>query len=501
LRASSSITGGYSLPALPLQKLSAWVGLSQEVPNLKGGDILKHKYSFLQIIITLVLTSAAQADIVISDIQAIDLGVFDGGTTSTASDINDAGNIVGSSDTLSGETHAFFLPSGGVITDINTLPGGDNSHANGINDLNQVVGRSNYLNPITSVKVNHGFIWEGGVIRDLGAFPPEDDINSSSNAYAINNSGLIGGNVDLAGVVWDLFGTQNYPPFPPYVRITDPGPFTPAITFDINNAGQAAGSLLSDTTGFRWQANVLEKLVPLQAVDDDALGINELGEVVGRGLLAPPARYHAVFWPDPDTVQDLGTLGGDNSEAHAINNDRIIVGGSETAIGDTEAFVWHADFGMQTLGTLGGDYSKAFGVNSTGQIVGESETATGEIHATLWSIIYATEIMVDIKPGSDVNPINPGSNGKLPVAILSTASFSASTIDAGTIRFGPNDAEPLRYRLEDVDDDGDWDLVLKFSTQETGIACGDTEATLTCQTLGGDELAGTDSIKTVGCDL
>lgn len=462
---------------------------------------MKHKYSFLQIIITLVLTSAAQADIVISDIQAIDLGVLDGGTTSTASDINDAGNIVGSSDTLSGETHAFFLPSGGVITDINTLPGGDNSHANGINDLNQVVGRSNYLNPITLDKVNHGFIWEGGPIRDLGAFPPEDDLNSRSNAYAINNSGLIGGNVDLAGVVWDLVGTPIYPPFPPYVRITDPGPFTPAITFDINNAGQAAGTLLSGTTGFRWQASVLEMLVPLQAGDDDAFGINELGEVVGRGLLAPPVRYHAVFWPAPDTIQDLGTLGGDNSEAHAINNDRIIVGGSETATGDTEAFVWHADFGMQTLGTLGGDYSKAFGVNSTGQIVGESETATGEIHATLWSILYATEIIVDIKPGSDVNPINPGSNGKLPVAILSTASFGASTIDAGTIRFGPNDAEPLRYRLEDVDDDGDWDLVLKFSNQETGIACGDTEATLTGQTLGGDELAGTDSIKTVGCDL
>ena len=463
---------------------------------------MKHKYSFLQIIITLTLTSVVQADIVISDIQAIDLGVLDGGTTSTASDINDAGNIVGSSDTPSGDTHAFFLPSGDVMTDITTLPGGDYSHANGINDLNQVVGQSNYLNQLTGNQVGHGFVWEANVIRDLGAFPPQDDIDSFSNAFAINNNGLIAGKVDGAGVVWDLFGTPNYSPFPPYVRITDPGDFFPAETFDINNAGQAAGTHHSETAGFRWQAGALEILTPLEAIDDDAYGINELGEIVGRGLLlGPPQSYHAVFWPAPDTVQDLGTLGGDNSEAYDINNDRIIVGGSETATGDTEAFVWHADFGMQTLGTLGGDYSKAFGVNSTGQIVGESETATGVIHATLWSVIYATEIMVDIKPGSDDNPINPGSNGKLPVAILSTVSFDASTIDAGTIRFAPNDAEPLRYRLEDVDDDGDWDLVLKFSTQETGIACGDTEATLTGQTFGGDQLAGTDSIKTVGCDL
>ncbi|MGB5178484.1 MAG: hypothetical protein WBP44_07120 [Gammaproteobacteria bacterium] len=274
------------------------------------------------------------------------------------------------------------------------------------------------------------------MIRDLGAFPPEDDINSSSNAYAINNSGLIGGNVDLAGVVWDLFGTPNYPPFPPNVRITDPGPFTPAITFDINNAGQAAGSLLSDTTGFRWQANVLEMLVPLQAVDDDAFGINELGEVVGRGLLAPPARYHAVFWPDPDTVQDLGTLGGDNSEAHAINNDRIIVGSSETVTGATVAFIWPADFGMKPLGTLGGTNSKAFGINSDGQIVGESETSTGQVHATLWSVKYATKILIDIKPGSDPNCFNINSHGVVPVAILGTEELDVTEIDLASLSFG-----------------------------------------------------------------
>lgn len=92
--------------------------------------------------------SLVQAEIVISNIQIVDLGTLPGGNTSRATDINDAGNIVGSSETLSGETHAFFL-SGGIMSDIGTLPGGDTSRANGINDHNQVVGRANLYNSIT----------------------------------------------------------------------------------------------------------------------------------------------------------------------------------------------------------------------------------------------------------------------------------------------------------------------------------------------------------------
>lgn len=444
-------------------------------------------------------TGLAQAEIVISEIHAIDLETLPGGSTSTASDINDAGNIAGSSDTLSGETHAFFL-SGGVMSDIGTLSGGDTSHANGINDLNQVVGRANILNGITGEKVLHGFEWQqGGVIRDLGAYPPEDDLNSTSNAHAINNSGLIAGSVDLAGVVWDLAGTANFPPFPPYVRVTDPGPFTPAITFDINTAWQAAGSLLSATTGFRWQAGVLETLLPLQAFDDDAFGINDLGEAVGRGLLAPPARYHATYWPNPVTVQDLGTLGGDNSEAHDINNDRIIVGYSETATGDTVAFIWHADFDMQSLGTLGGANSKAFGINSAGQIVGESETATGHTHATLWSVVLATRIMIDIKPGSDPNCFNINGHGVIPVALLGAEDFDVTAIDLASLSFAgllvrKRGNKGPQCSLDYSNDDTYLDLICHFEDDPGTWEGGVDEATLTGHLLDGTLVEGTDSI-------
>jgi len=109
------------------------------------------------------------------------------------------------------------------------------------------------------------------------------------------------------------------------------------------------------------------------------------------------------------------------------------------------------------------------------------------------------EVGIDIKPGSFPNSINPGSKGVIPVAILTTVDFDASDVDAETVLFGPTgtEASPVHYALEDVDNDGDIDMILHFRAQDTGIAEGDTEAILTGQTLGGKPITGTDSVRIV----
>jgi hypothetical protein len=57
------------------------------------------------------------------------------------------------------------------------------------------------------------------------------------------------------------------------------------------------------------------------------------------------------------------------------------------------------------------------------------------------------EVTIDIKPGSDPNAINPSSRGVIPVAILTTESFDATTVSPITVRFGPAGARTWNTSL------------------------------------------------------
>lgn len=113
----------------------------------------------------------------------------------------------------------------------------------------------------------------------------------------------------------------------------------------------------------------------------------------------------------------------------------------------------------------------------------------------------AKPVAIDIKPGSLPNSVNPKSKGVIPVAILTTDTFDAASVDPATVRFGKTgtEAPPVHSALEDVDGDRDTDLIFHFNTQATGIQCGDTSASLTGKTFDGQMIEGADSIKTAGC--
>jgi hypothetical protein len=105
------------------------------------------------------------------------------------------------------------------------------------------------------------------------------------------------------------------------------------------------------------------------------------------------------------------------------------------------------------------------------------------------------DVDVDIKPGSDQNPINLKSKGVIPVAILTTDDFDAADVDGSTVTFAGASPAHGSGHLEDVDGDGDLDWIGHFRTQETNISDGETEASVAGQTTGGINLKGSDGIS------
>jgi hypothetical protein len=96
-----------------------------------------------------------------------------------------------------------------------------------------------------------------------------------------------------------------------------------------------------------------------------------------------------------------------------------------------------------------------------------------------------------------LSTINVKSNGVIPVAILTTPTFNATTVDVSSVRFGPGNAVEAHGigHPSDVDGDGDVDLVVHFRTQDAAIPCNATTATLTATGITGTDTA----IKVVGC--
>lgn len=118
-----------------------------------------------------------------------DLGTL-GGTMSWARALNNKDQVVGRAVTSNGQVHAFIYTGGETLTDLGTLEGGTYSSATDINDAGHVVGDWSGLD-----RINRGFIYSGNGLQDLGTLGGNYTI-----AKAINNAGLVvGGSATSTG--------------------------------------------------------------------------------------------------------------------------------------------------------------------------------------------------------------------------------------------------------------------------------------------------------------
>ena len=218
-------------------------------------------------------------------------------------------------------------------------------------------------------------------------------------------------------------------------------------------------------------------------------------------------------------IEDGGTL---NIYGGYISSDVYIASGSEVNIkgGDIGGGFWDiAVEGQADITVFGTDFSVTNGIidtlgtfftpyaNSICTLKGKYGGDAGDIDL-LFYVYFSDirinlappapeviELLIDIKPGGEQNSINLKSRGVVPVAVLTTDSICAEMIDPDTVEFAG--AIPEHWSFEDVDDDGDDDIIFHFRTQELDIDQNSTEATLTARLLTQEEVFGTDEIRVV----
>jgi len=311
-----------------------------------------------------------------------DLGTL-GGDSSCAYAINSNGQVVGSSTTPSGYSHA-FLYSNGTINDIGTLDG-SNSWAYSINDNGQVVGSS------AIAATQHAFLYSGnGPMQDIGT------LNANvSVALGINNGGYIAGGPGYHFPTGDYVAAGRAFCRSPDTSMHDIGTLGGSYSYasGISNSGHVVGS--ADTSGgqahaFRYSGpdSMLDLGTLPNDSDSHASALNDSDCVVGWSASNAGVR-HAFLYNGNGPMQDLGTLGGQHSWATSINNNGAVVGTAWTSASAYHAFISNGSDPMQDLNDLliapssGWTLAEAHAINDKGQIVGTGINAAGQGHAYL----------------------------------------------------------------------------------------------------------------------
>jgi probable HAF family extracellular repeat protein len=299
------------------------------------------------------LTGAPEAHAVISRHgRLFDLGTL-GGHESWASSINDRGQVAGWAANKTRDRWAKFLspyPSatqwratlwqGGKPRNLGTL-GGPDSLGHFVNQRGQVAGESftNFKkNPATGLPTMDPFLWQHGVMKDLGT---------------------LGGTFGLTG--W------------------------------MNSRGEVVGG--SDLPGdqanhpFLWNGHRLVDLGTLGGDNGVAFWISDSETVAGAADVPGSQAHHGFLWKN-GTMQDLPPTGGAPcSNAYVVNARGQAVGNDTDCQGNSLAAVLWEHGAAYDLNTLIGRFpvhlAEAFYISNRGQIACLGTLPNGDLRVVL----------------------------------------------------------------------------------------------------------------------
>ena len=106
---------------------------------------------------------------------------------------------------------------------------------------------------------------------------------------------------------------------------------------------------------------------------------------MGTTDLAPDDSFVYRAFAYDGALRNLGTLGGNYSDATDVNDAGVVVGAA-TLPREFERHAYLDDGVMHDLGTLGGNFSESYGLNSAGQVVGWSRNRDCAISKGVWPL-------------------------------------------------------------------------------------------------------------------
>ena len=289
---------------------------------------------------------------------------------------------------------------------------------------------------------------------------------------------------------------------------------------DFNPTWMAEGSGVWLATDYDWTANTFDPDVIPNLDLDDKLILQKGGGMAEGAYNLPsippaPGNNHR-FWFDRDGVDPwqnptTANTGGIYQVVITLQATSATTGTAYMTInGLAQGFETDGNWNTIELTPAGmtftGDmehllvFFGIYGYGATHSVAFEDITVEGFLGDP--PMAPCNEALIDIKPGSDPNSINPKSKGQIPVAILSTPDFDApNQVDPDTVTFGrTGDEDSLAFcnaSPEDVNGDGLDDLVCHYFTQETGFQAGDEAGFLKGFTIDGEFFWATDTVNIV----
>jgi probable HAF family extracellular repeat protein len=279
-------------------------------------------------------------------------------------DINNAGAIAGNVSLDETRSHAAVLVRGKIV-DLGTL--GGNSSASAINEAGQVTGTSWTRDPDTL----HAFLYSRGRMIDLDGRPGKNSYGESINAKGQVVGQFYNRNDQPVAFVYAGRGMRDIGTLGGYA----------SLGWDINDAGVIVGeSVIKDPDAapfepyhpFMYYRGVMRDLGVLQGGGHTASAaqkINNAGQMAGYSEVN---GYYHLFFYERGMMTDLGFFGGQQLTVRDMNERGSFVGDGQSQDDDV-AFVYTGGQ-LHNLDALiaspGWHMASASGINDQGQIVG-----------------------------------------------------------------------------------------------------------------------------------